>query len=988
MKLILSLFTMILVSQAQAVAPSPGSLFTYEGVLTDSSGTPITTAQTVTFQVIYGSSCIVYEETQTVPPGSQGEFSVVVGSGSRTDTTTNTAARIFASSGSIECSGASPVSVSGFATRSLHIKVGSTDLTPDVVIGNIPFAINSQKLADKGPSDFVQINGTVTQTGIESVLNIFSTPSTNGQILIANGATYQPGNIIAGSGIAVTSGAGSITIAATGSGGGGTVTNVTANAPLTVTNGATTPALNLPKAGAGADGYLSAGDWNLFNLKLGTALSTGNVWVGSPGGVATEVPVSGDATLTSSGALSLTNVGTPGSYYKVTTDAKGRVTAGVNALAVSDIPNLDWSKITSGKPTTLAGYGITDGIENYGGTPGIKSGTDTSKGAAGTAGRLYVATDTQKIYRDNGSTWDLLSSGAASGVTSVGTGTGLTGGTITSTGVISLTNTAVTPGSYGSATQIPTFTVDAQGRLTAASQITLGGVSPGGTAGGDLSGSYPNPSVVKIQGKDVNATAPTAGQVLRYNGTNWSPTVLNLASDITGTLAVSNGGTGATTPTAAQVNLGLGSAAVKNIGSVSGSVPVIGVSGITNNSMCTSDGTGSVICNTAMPVSSQWVTSGANVSYTGGNVGIGTNNPAVPLDVTGTTPVALSVKSSSTLFSGMNIVDSAGTSVYSLRSYSTGSSSPASGSFAIVNGPNPRLVIDPAGNLGLGTNTPGQPLAIWNEFTGTTGGYGANIDLRTYGGASVIYGAGSGGTRAAPNALAPDNTLLILSGDGYDGANWPSQKATIKFKAAGSWGGSSTPTYMTFSTTPIGSTNQAERMRIDSNGNVGIGITSPGYTLHVNGPAAGTSAWQTTSDRRYKKNIEVLPGALAKILRLRGVSFQWRQEDFPSMKFMDGNDIGVIAQEVEAVYPEAVTTGTNGYKTVGYSKLVAPLIESTKELYGMCKANEEQVKMLERKIASLEEADSKKENRIRTLENENEELKKDLKMIKEKLGLQ
>lgn len=59
-------------------------------------------------------------------------------------------------------------------------------------------------------------------------------------------------------------------------------------------------------------------------------------------------------------ALTLANSGvTAGTYGKVTVDAKGRVTAGL-AMVAADIPSLDWSKISSGKPTTLAGYGITD----------------------------------------------------------------------------------------------------------------------------------------------------------------------------------------------------------------------------------------------------------------------------------------------------------------------------------------------------------------------------------------------------------------------------------------------------------------------------------------------------------------------------------------------------------------------------------------------------------------------------------------------------
>lgn len=63
--------------------------------------------------------------------------------------------------------------------------------------------------------------------------------------------------------------------------------------------------------------------------------------------------------------------------------------------------------------------------------------------------------------------------GGSGTVTQVDTGTGLTGGPITTTGTVSLANTAVTAGSYGSAGNVATFTVDAQGRLTAAANVTI-----------------------------------------------------------------------------------------------------------------------------------------------------------------------------------------------------------------------------------------------------------------------------------------------------------------------------------------------------------------------------------------------------------------------------------------------------------------------------------------------------------------------------------
>lgn len=58
---------------------------------------------------------------------------------------------------------------------------------------------------------------------------------------------------------------------------------------------------------------------------------------------------------------------TAGSYAKVTVDAKGRVTAG-SVLTAADIPEIGWEKITSGKPNTLEGYGITDGVNKAGDT--------------------------------------------------------------------------------------------------------------------------------------------------------------------------------------------------------------------------------------------------------------------------------------------------------------------------------------------------------------------------------------------------------------------------------------------------------------------------------------------------------------------------------------------------------------------------------------------------------------------------------------------
>lgn len=130
---------------------------------------------------------------------------------------------------------------------------------------------------------------------------------------------------------------------------------------------------------------------------------------------------------------------------------------------------------------------------------------------------------------------------------------------------------------------------------------------------------------------------------------------------------------------------------------------------------------------------------------------------------------------------------------------------------------------------------------------------------------------------------------------------------------------------------------------LGENANVGIGCNAPQYKLHVVGDIASsgtvrsvntvvTGAISACSDLRFKKEIAPLEHSLEKILSLNGVNYFWKKEEFPQRHFTYERQIGLIAQEIEQIFPELVMTDADGYRSVDYSRLTPVLIEAIKEL--------------------------------------------------------
>jgi len=109
---------------------------------------------------------------------------------------------------------------------------------------------------------------------------------------------------------------------------------------------------------------------------------------------------------------------------------------------------------------------------------------------------------------------------------------------------------------------------------------------------------------------------------------------------------------------------------------------------------------------------------------------------------------------------------------------------------------------------------------------------------------------------------------------------------------------------------------------------IGVG-TAPSIVLGEIRAAGDITAFYS-SDERLKTNITPIDSALDKLEQIKGYTFDWLPKE--GVHSHEGNDIGVIAQEVEKIIPNVVTTRDSGYKAVQYEKLVPLLIQAVNEL--------------------------------------------------------
>jgi len=163
-------------------------------------------------------------------------------------------------------------------------------------------------------------------------------------------------------------------------------------------------------------------------------------------------------------------------------------------------------------------------------------------------------------------------------------------------------------------------------------------------------------------------------------------------------------------------------------------------------------------------------------------------------------------------------------------------------------------------------------------------------------------------------------------------------------------------------------------------GEVGIGDDTPDSELDVVGDIEYTGVITDVSDRRLKENINKLESTvmLDRLMKVDGYTFQMidRKDD-------DRVEYGVIAQEIEAIFPELVHTEATeeAYKSVNYTGLITPIIEAVKELYSKVLEIMDQIKVIFDKIAQLENENAQLQAEVDALKQQNNDILKRLESI-------
>ena len=715
-----------------------------------------------------GAACVLYQETHNLDlTTTKGVFSIDLGQGTsrsnKVDSSTSLASNVFRNDvnipSSVDCApGVTFTSGAARLVRVLYdVGSGETAMSPDLTLRGSPYSAVAETLQGKSPSQFLQPNSAnaLTQLNLETIF--------------AGGNFAKLTNLLAGNSTDYVS--------------------RVVTTPTTGTDAANKTYVDGTIAGRAADGALTglaAGDAGKVLSWDGTKWVAQTAAVGGTGTV-TSVQIALPSFLTVSGGP-ITNSGTisaslasqsAGSVFAAPSGSAG--TPSFRSLLASDIPTLDGSKVSGG---------------TIGGSTSITTSGNVSAANLSSRGlSVWDSDNTNNVLIQAPATASLTSNYVLTLPTTAGT----TGQVLTTTGSGTLSWTTPSSGGSGDVTiggntvaSTMTIGTNSAQRLdfetngtTAVSIGTNGSVGIGTTnpqAALDVNGA------IRI-GNDATACSATNVGSLRFTGTAVQYCVANTWVPFNGSQWTTNGsavgyagpvGIGTTSPLGYELHI-----------ADSGTSTQIKM---TNNTGATaSDGADIELLNSNVILRNNengrmdFVNGTSQITMlNGGNIGVGTTNPATALDIAGTVNAsgAYWVGGSSVLGkSGSKVVvGDVGSNALTLSLLSNGSE---------------RMYIDPSGNVGIGTTAPAAPLEVNGAIkigTGTCGAStqgslqfsGGNIQYCNTSNVWTTLGAGGSGDVIRGGNTQISGTMVVGTNDEFPLALETANTTRLRFATDGS----------------------------------------------------------------------------------------------------------------------------------------------------------------------------------------------------------
>jgi hypothetical protein len=358
-------------------------------------------------------------------------------------------------------------------------------------------------------------------------------------------------------------------------------------------------------------------------------------------------------------------------------------------------------------------------------------------------------------------------------------------------------------------------------------------------------------------------------------------------------------------------------------------------------------------------VDSQWASAASgDISYVGGKVGIGTAAPLYRLYVVapggfgGEDSSGLSLAGNVPLVAQSNstaigIINGNGRQAFALNIDYNGGASNTRGVptfYDKYDGGWHQCISLKNGRVGIGNYDPQGKLDVSGDiragnsdiyFTrtdhnhtgiGNTTGYAALENAANYGALMILGRAGTSRGRY----VRLWDYLQVNGGMDVTG-NVEFLSGTNPIRVSSGWTGF--PDAVTNQAEISNDTGTYKTLMIVGNKSAGVGRrVSVWDRLEVNGSAfkPGGGSWSSISDVRVKKCVMPLKGALEKLSRLRGVSFEWKNPE--EQGNLTGEQMGLVAQEVEEVFPEWISTDPSGYKNMTIRGFEALAVEAFKHL--------------------------------------------------------